>query len=94
MNDLQQYHHFKTRIAELTKQVEIQRDQKRQAILARNAIKSKNYSKTVVLLNLVLDGRCDLSNKEIAEMCFVTQKNVIDQKSRIRKSRNAKQAHG
>ena len=90
MNDLQQYHHLKERIASLEKQVEVQRTKTYELTKSRNTIKSKNYSKTVLLLNLVLDGRCDLSNKEIAEMCFTTQKNVIDQKSRIRKSRNAK----
>jgi len=78
---------LKNKISSLEKQVEVQRTLKYKAIKARKAIIASNIGKVELLLSLVISERVNLTAKEIADLCYVTKKSVIDRKYIMKKER-------
>ena len=69
---------------------DIQLRLKKKAIAARDREKESNASTVSILINLQKSGRCDLTNQEIADVCFVSKRNVLNLRSLMKKASNEK----
>ena len=63
---------------------DIQLRLKNKAIASRDKEKESKVRTVTVLINLQKSGRCDLTNQEIADMCFVSKWNVLNLRSAMR----------
>lgn len=79
------YHRFyKGEIAKLKKRLAVQVAGKHKAIKANTRKGRSNSSKVLMLIDLRNKGKLVISDREIAEICFVTIKNVKEENSRVR----------
>ncbi|GAJ08987.1 unnamed protein product [marine sediment metagenome] len=73
------------RISDYRLKVQVQRSQKDKAIIMRDAEKAKRIRTCNVLINLVSSGKLLLTTKEIADLCFVSEKSVREARARLNK---------
>ena len=74
------------RIKDLQKQVEVQRTLKYKAIASRDKARESSGKTVNVLLRLCNAGKLELTNQEIADICFITKRSVIDARSRLKRN--------
>jgi len=75
-------------INRLKKKLESTRVNEYKAKKSRDVLKAKRVKTLEVVIKLCKTGRCDLTNQEIADLCFVTKKTVIEIRSRLRNGNN------
>lgn len=82
-SELDEYFSQQDYIEKLKKQVASQRAMKHKANQRRDELIERKVRTIKVLLKLCISGRIDLSNKEIAEVCFVETNSVRSLRRRL-----------
>lgn len=75
----------KDRIAKLEMTIQTQTSLKNKAIKSRDKERSKVVKMVEMLICVCKSGKCSLTNQEIADLCFVTLKSVIDARGRLKR---------
>jgi DNA-binding CsgD family transcriptional regulator len=81
---------LKKRISAYRLKAQVQRTQKDKAIIARKNEIAKRIRTCNVLIDLVASGKLCITVKEIAGLCFISEKSVWQAKAKLKKSRNKK----
>ena len=78
-----EYYDNKQKISDLEKKLASQIAMKHKAMKSRDKAYEGKIRTVNVLLKLCFSGRIDLTIDEIAEVCFITKKSVIEARSRL-----------